>query len=131
MLSKFIKFIHELRLLFLLIIIVGFFSLIGLNPINITEFLGAKFGQAVGMSVSIPENPFNRIALQLKEKENNLNEREAALSAKEKQISQTEIGGGQNNLMRVLIVGIIILFILVIVNYYLDYRRRKRENILK
>ena len=77
------------------------------------------------MSVSVPENPFNRLALQLKEKEERLNQKEIELSEREKDLRN--IKSGQNRLVTGLLVGIVILFGLVILNYYLDWRRRKKE----
>ncbi len=126
MIKKIISFIHSLRIIFLIFIIIGFFGVIGINPVNLSEFLGAKFGQAIGMSVSIPENPFNKLALQLQEKENKLNQREIELNKKADELSagKTE---SQNPIIIYLMLGIIFLFILVMANYYFDYKRRQAE----
>jgi hypothetical protein len=126
MIKKIISFVHSLRILFLVLIIFGFFGVIGINPVNLTEFFGAKFGQAIGMSVSIPENPFNKLALQLAEKENTLNQREIELNKKANELSAGKTDD-QNPLITYLMLGIIFLFILVMVNYYFDYKRRKSE----
>jgi len=129
MIKKIIKFIHELRILFLILIIFGFFGVIGINPINVSQFFGAKLGEAVGMSVSVPENPFNKLALQLEEKENSLNVREVELQKREQNLDSGGVPiDGQKNVIVLLMVGIIVLFILVLVNYYLDYQRRKTDN---
>jgi hypothetical protein len=108
------------------LIIFGFFGVIGINPINLSAFFGAKFGQAIGMSVSIPENPFNKLALQLQEKENSLNQREAELNKKADDLSAEKVDN-QNPLITYLMIGIIFLFILVMTNYYFDYKRRQAE----
>jgi hypothetical protein len=128
MIKKIIRIIHDLRIIFLLLIIFGFFGVVGINPVNLSQFLGAKFGQAIGMSVSIPENPFNKLALQLKEKEERLNAREAELAKRENVLTTSGVpAGNQDKLVFYLMIGIIILFILVVANYYLDYKRRQKE----
>jgi hypothetical protein len=123
MIKKTVKVIHSLRLAFLLVISLFFLFVIGLNPVDTTKFIGAKLGQAVGMTSSVPENPFNKLAVQLKEKENSLNQREMDLDAKEQALNE---GQGNNYLILVLGIGIIVLFFLVSLNYYLDYKRRKK-----
>jgi hypothetical protein len=125
MFKKMIKFIHAARVYFLLFITVSFFYYLGLNPVDVGCFIGAKMGSAVGMSVSVPENPFNRLALQLKEKEERLNQKEIELSEREKILR--EANRGQERLVIGLTVGIVILFGLIVLNYYLDYRRRSKE----
>lgn len=118
--------IHKLRVYFLLFIAVGFFYQIGLDPVDVGKFVGSNIGSAVGMNVSIPENPINKLALQLQEKEDALNAREQALSAREQELGIDQ-GSNQNLLLMILGVGIVVLFILVIINYYLDYKRRNNN----
>lgn len=130
MIKKTIRAIHDLRLLFLSIIIVSFFYVIGINPVNTSQFIGSKIGRAVGMSVSIPENPFNKLAVQLKEKEEILNQRENELNQKAEELNQKS-KNTQSPMIIALMIGIVILFLLVLINYYLDYRRRQTENTLK
>ncbi len=122
--KKIIKLIHAARVYFLIFITISFFYYLGLNPVDVGKFIGAKMGSAVGMSVSVPENPFNRLALQLKEKEERLNQKEMELSEREKALR--EANRGQERLVIGLTVGIVILFGLVLFNYYLDYRRRQK-----
>jgi len=125
MVIKFFKFIHTLRVFFLVFIIVSFLFVLGVNPVSVSKFFGAKLGSAVGMSTSVPENPFNRLAVQLKEKENKLIEREQELDKREQ-----NLGSKVNNdyLVAVLGIGIIVLFGLVLLNYYLDYKRKQKDN---
>ena len=126
MLHKIIIFIHKLRIYLFAFIVLGFFVVAGLNPIDIGSYVGAGFGKAVGMSVAIPENPFNKLALDLKNKENILNERELALSEKEKDLQSQ--ASTNNNLSIVLMAGgIVVLFFLVLLNYYLDWKRKKSK----
>ena len=121
-----IKIIHKLRIYFLLFISLMFMIQVGLNPIDTGVFMGAKFGKAIGMAVSVPENPFNKLALQLKEKEAGLNEREKALDVREQELS-VEKKEVSNWPLWGMGVGIIILFFLVLTNFYLDFYNRSRK----
>lgn len=119
-----IKFIHRLRLFFFLFILVSFLYYLGLNPVDVGRFVGSKIGSAVGMSISVPENPFNKVALQLEEREEELDERAKALAIREVELDkQAQIDN--NPVIFFLLAGIAVLFFLIILNYYLDYRRRK------
>ena len=124
MIKKTVKFIHSLRLYLLAVIIVGFFFVSGLNPVDISVFFGAKLGRAIGMSVGVPNNPFNKLALELKQKEVELDQREKDLIKQEEGLSGT--GANDNLLIYGLGIGIFILFVLVGVNFYFDRRRRTR-----
>ncbi|HAM88803.1 MAG: hypothetical protein US93_C0002G0049 [Candidatus Falkowbacteria bacterium GW2011_GWD2_38_42] len=126
MLHKSISIIHQLRVYFLLAIIIVFFASAGINPVDVGIFYGSKVGSAVGMSSSVAENPFNKLALDLKNKENSLSQKEQALNAREAELNSRS-GLNQTVLLWVVIVGIFILFILIIINFILDYRRRKNE----
>ena len=107
-------------------IIIGFFVVAGLNPVDIGVFFGAKIGSAIGMSTKIVENPFNKLALDLKNKEEKLGLKEKELDAREYNLSDAP----QSNytlLLWVLIAGIFVLFLLVLVNFIFDYKRRNNE----
>ncbi|KKQ61400.1 MAG: hypothetical protein US83_C0006G0040 [Candidatus Falkowbacteria bacterium GW2011_GWC2_38_22] len=110
----------------MLAIIIVFFASAGINPVDVGIFYGSKVGSAVGMSSSVAENPFNKLALDLKNKENSLSQKEQALNAREAELNSRS-GLNQTVLLWVVIVGIFILFILIIINFILDYRRRKNE----
>jgi len=123
MFHKIFRFIHDLKVFFLAIIFLSFFNILGANPLDIGRFFGAQFSQAVGMSVSIPENPFSKLASQLKEKENSLNEREQALISRERSLSSTD--KIQNRIIYATGIGLVILLILIVVNFFLDHKRRR------
>lgn len=127
MFHKIFRFIHDLKVFFLAIIFLSFFNILGANPLDIGKFFGAQFSQAVGMSVSVPENPFSKLALQLKEKENNLNEREQVLASRERDLSGTD--KFQNRIIYSIGIGMIVLLILIIVNFFLDHQRRRNGRI--
>ncbi len=111
-----------MRVLLFMMIVMSFFYIANLNPIDITAFFGASFGQAIGVAASVPENPFNQLALQLKEKEDNLANREKAVSEREAALN----GSGQAWWFVGLGIGIGALFILLSFNFYFDYRRDRR-----
>ena len=79
-------------------------------------------GRAIGMNVGVPENPFNKLALQLDEKEARLNEQEKRLD------ERTDVLGIGNNIglwLMVIAFGIGALFVLILLNFYLDIKRRR------
>ena len=68
--------------------------------------------------VEVPQNPYNSLAEQLASKQNSLNSREAALNALQDRLDQ-----GYKQVFLVLA----ILFLLIVSNFVLDYRRRKKQ----
>lgn len=128
MFRKTFKFIHYLRVYFLVFILVSFLYQLGVSPIDLGRFVGARFGSAVGMNTSVPENPINRLAMQLKEKEDRLSALEADLNEREKALNDLDLEG-QNKLLMAMAAGIAILFVLLVINFYLDYRRRRKERL--
>jgi len=125
MFHKTVSLVHKLRVYFLIIIIIGFFASIGINPVNVGVFFGAKIGSAIGMSTSVVENPFSRLAFQLSEKENRLNQKEKELDEKEKSLGEYGKTENQPLLIWLMASGIVALFILIALNYYLDWKRKK------
>lgn len=99
---------------------------LGLNPIDTSVFIGARFSRAIGMSVSVPENPFNKLALELKQKETKLDAREKELDARELSLL-TEKKKKTDWVLWGMGGGIIILFILVLMNFYLDFLNRLKK----
>lgn len=128
MIRRIIKTIHYLRVYFFAFILVGFFFYVGANPVSVGKFIGAKFSRAVGMSVSVPENPFNKLALQLKEKEDRLNNMESELNQREIEMAKNA-SSSQAKLIIGMGAGLILLFILIALNFYLDYRRRQQSKL--
>ena len=78
-------------------------------------------GANVGVSVGVLPNPYNTLAQQLQDKENDLTKREADLSKKEE---------GSNKQDKTLIYALIgggVLLLLILLNFYFDYRRKRRK----
>jgi hypothetical protein len=123
MIKRTVKYIHNLRILFLFFIPFCFFLVLGMNPVDLSRIITGKMGQAVGISVGVSENKYNKLAAQLEDKEDRLDAREGELALLEKKMSDSY--KGQETLILFLFAGIMILFMLVSVNYYLDYKRKK------
>lgn len=106
---------------FLLIFIFGFcWVRYQVFPSEILKYLGAQIGSSVGVSLTVPENPFNKWARQLQEKEKELNLRERALNeAFLKAQQESKI------ILTAILVLIIILFFLLLLNFYFDFKSRK------
>ena len=121
-----------------LLIIIGtallFFVFITTSPSSVVKqyviAITSQLGNAIGVSVGVEENSFNKLAQELdayehviKEREVDLNEREIILIEKEEEIEKS------NNLIFISLgVGILIL-ILLLVNFYLDWKRGKIQPI--
>jgi len=125
MIHKTVKHIHRFRVYFLAFIVVAFFYELGLNPVDVGKFVGAKAGSAIGMSISVPENPINKLALELKQKEERLDQREKDLNDREKELVRSS--AWNDNMYLFMGGGIVVLFVLVLANFYMDIRRRKLE----
>jgi len=129
MFKKAIKIIHDLRVFFFAFILISSLYSLGVNPMDLGKFIGAKFTYAIGVSTStsVPANPFNSLALQLQEKQKMLDQRERDLNQKEVNLNS---GGllSQRALLYLLISGVVVLFVLILMNFYFDYRRRHNTN---
>lgn len=128
MIKKTVKHIHNFRVFFLAFILVSFLYTVGVSPIDYSRYIGARFSSAVGMSssASVPENPMNTLALQLSDKETKLAQKENELNKREAEIESAKYVL-QNKVIWGMIIGIIILFILILINFFLDWRRRKTK----
>lgn len=111
---------------FSLLVLTLFFTWVRyrVNIVALAKYMLAQAGYSIGVSLNVPENPFNTLAKQLQEKETDLQKREQLLN---EIIVKTE---KESKIILILILTlIIILFILVLVNFYLDYQARKSHQI--
>jgi len=99
----------------------------GSNPLKLAQLYGAKMSRAMGLTMSVTENPHNKLALQLSEKEQNLNEREKNLNQLQEQLIQNNLS--YRLILMVLTLLVFVLFFLVILNFYLDSRRKRRDEL--
>ena len=95
-----------------------------------TYDLTFQLGNAVGIMVGVPENNFNKLAqeltdyeLVLEEKENRIIEREAILIQEE----TTAIGVTNNYLLILISIGMLLSGLLLL-NFYLDWKRNKKQS---
>ena len=115
------KITFVLLVVFIVAASLGMRVVFRVNPVAIGQYLVAQVGSTLGITVSIPPNPFNMLAQQLAEKEKELGQKEATLEAQtnEKQKSQNKI------LISIGALGSI-LFALIALNFYFDWRRRRK-----
>lgn len=117
-----------LPILFLGIIIASliFQYITDINPLSIGKYFVYQLVSVIGVSVSVPPNPFNTLAQQLNEKENTLIQKEKELQEKESIIAEGK-ESRQNRTILYAAGGGGILLALVLLNFYLDYRRKKDD----
>lgn len=99
------------------------------NPSEIVGGLFAQVASSVGMSVNVSSNPYNTLAQQLREKEVQLQQKENDVAAKERTLKQRELfSNGWNGIILILIFGFLILLLgLILINFYLDRKRKEKE----
>lgn len=117
-------------ILIILFLIVGAFAFMQgvfkASPLAVGHYLVAQVGSGIGVTVSIPPNPFNTLAQQLKEKEEYLLKKEAGLQQKELALEE-QLDKTQNNQSRTFVYLLLtagILLVLIFLNLYL-YRRKE------
>ncbi|OGG40810.1 hypothetical protein A3A21_01100 [Candidatus Jorgensenbacteria bacterium RIFCSPLOWO2_01_FULL_45_25b] len=118
----------SLLLALLLISIFGLGShfILRANPNLLKHKLLGQLGSGVGVFAVVEPNPLNTIAKQLKTKEKELEKKETMLQERENATSQRGIEIDKN-ILYVLMFLSTLLFILVVINFYLDWKRGKKE----
>ena len=92
-------------------------------PTVVAKSASAMLGSAtVGMSAAVDENPFNTLAQQLVEKERELQGRESVLDQREALLLVREAPFAIYSFVLGLIVSL-----LVLVNFYFDWRRERKN----
>ncbi len=88
------------------------------------RYLGSS---AVGVSVGVPETEINKLAAELQARDQVLDEREAALAARE--ISARDFSSASQTEYSTYILSVIlfVLTVLVLLNYVLDWRRNRLQ----
>jgi len=96
------------------------------SPMAIGKYFIAQLGSGIGITTSVPPNPFNTLAQQLKEKELALLDKEKELQQEEAALGEKidkELATQNKNFLYLLIIGGILLT-LILFNFYFDYKRR-------
>ena len=98
------------------------------SPAAVIRYLAAQAQSAIGVNASVPANPINTLAKQLNERKEGIVEKEKELEQRE-EIIQGQISKEQEKtLVYLLATGGVLLF-LIVLNFYFDYRRRRRINV--
>lgn len=108
----------------LIVILILLQSIFHLSPATFEKYFMAQ----IGVTVGVLPNSFNTLAQQLSEKESTLSAKEQEIQQKEIALREKEEEKTQESriLFYLSVVGGI-LFILVLLNFYLDYRRRTSQ----
>ncbi len=94
-------------------------------PTVVVKSASSMLGSAsVGMNAAVDENPFNTLAQQLVNKERELQVRESVLDQREFVLDAREAPMALYSLLLGLAVCLLVLF-----NFYFDWRREKRSSI--
>jgi hypothetical protein len=82
----------------------------------------------VGITVGVPSNPYNTLAAQLGQQQNQLNQQAADLAAREAAFtsSTADVANASSPEVSYLGYAVIVVSLLVFVNFYLDWRRSRR-----
>ncbi len=125
MFHKIVKIWNYATIFIIAVMFTSVLNYLGTNPLEMCKFFGAEVGNAVGLSVGVAENPFNKLALQLEEKEDLLNAKENNLTNLENELRKSS--RTSNIILLIIVFVLFILFFLILFNYYLDYKRRQEE----
>ncbi len=123
MAKKLFKKIIIISILCLTFAMVFVWAVFNITPLKITQYLGTQLASVVGISTSVPSNPFSELARQLQEKEYLLENKEKQLEVKEEELLQESFLDRYWPLFLILTGGI--LLILILINFYFDHRRKK------
>ncbi len=117
--KKFLKggiFVTSTALVFLFFVSWYFFDA---SPVDITKYGLANLGSASGTQVIVPENPYNTLAQQFIEKEEELTQREERLEGALLKMEE------ENRFLLSLILALVVMLsVFLLLNFYLDYRAR-------
>ncbi|GEM_PF-2415539 len=94
------------------------YSSLGLSPGDVTLFLAAS----IGSSAEVPSNPYNTLAQQLREREEELDQREKDLLEE-----MTRLEKQNDAVLNLIMILVGVLFFLMLINFYLDYKSRSEE----
>lgn len=105
----------------ILFVLLSIYGSISLGSKEFTRQLGA----AVGASAGVAANEYNTLAQALLKKEAEVNEREASLAEREAAVLAGASEKDTKLVFLILTIGIL-LFFLILLNFYLDWRRNHK-----
>ena len=109
--------------LFLLFLFSYSWIFLKVNPGEIFHYFFASLGSNVGVSVSVPVNPYNKLATELREWQSQLEEREKTLNQKEADLAAKKYVQGEV-ILKLILATLIIIFVLLFLNFYFDFKSR-------
>jgi hypothetical protein len=132
-----IIFVQTALLLFLILVSTfAYFDLrYDIGPDFLVKHFIFNLASVVGVGVSVPPNPFNTLAEELQKKEKELEQREAALAARQNSSGQdlsgftSRTGGEEMKLILYITIIGITLLLLILINFYFDLRREEKYHI--
>lgn len=96
------------------------------DPVVIGRYLITQIASGIGITVSVPQNPFNTLAQELQKKEASLLEKEEELRQRESELREKaveeEFRRNRAFLIYLLAAGGVLLG-LILLNFYFDHRR--------
>jgi hypothetical protein len=98
-------------------------TVLKIAPTDLVFYSLASLGSSVGVSVSVPPNSYNTLAVQLQEWQNKLTEKEKILNQKELELKQKSVVE-REIISKLILTLLIIIFLLVLINFYLDFKFR-------
>jgi hypothetical protein len=120
------KFLFNLTLilfLFFLTLLVYSKFVLKIHSTDLVSYSLASLGSSVGVSVSVPPNPYNTLASQLQEWQTRLEEKEKLLTQKEIALNQKSVFQGEI-ISKLVAALLIIIFLLILANFYFDFKFR-------
>ncbi|MFA5831576.1 MAG: hypothetical protein WC878_07150 [Candidatus Paceibacterota bacterium] len=109
----------ELACIVSLVVLSGY----GVSSLGTVGFI-KQMSSAVGMTAGVPENEFNKLAQELKQKDTAITEREKALAERETIILREQKINNARLSALILVIGLV-LFSLILLNFYLDAKRKR------
>ena len=105
--------------------LVSHWFFLGIAFSNSGQKIGQQIGSVVGMYASIEPNEHNILIQQIKDKQEELEMREKDLAEKEILLVQQEtLERNRTTIIYISVIGILLL-LLILLNFVLDWRRRK------
>ncbi len=95
------------------------------NLLLIESPISGEVAGATTLSAEVPPTPTNQLYLELKQKQLELNNKDQELQAKERYLNTQFLPN--NSAIKLLYLTLGFIFILLMLNFYLDYRRNKQS----
>jgi hypothetical protein len=123
--KKSIKIWQATLIILITVICTSFFYILVANPISLYNYFSGTESKAADLQTTVAKNPYNTLAQQLSDWEDDLDKRESGLNELEKKI--TEKSQIEKILIVIIAIFLPLLFVLIFLNFYFDYKRRKAK----